>query len=165
MLKTKMFGVGAAMALVAACGQPVPDALVGIPKVPMPSFAYSFIGCMVWSCASGQCQNDPTVWGACCTSVSPDPEEPGFDRPSCGSGPTYCETYPARCNADLGANPGLAADFCFHANVGGPNYEFPPETSICGDEDYESNSAFPLRCAGQGTIDEFPECFPQSGVN
>jgi hypothetical protein len=162
MLRIRVLGVGAAMALMAACSQPVPDALVGIPKVPMPSFAYSFIGCMVWSCASGQCQNDPTVWGACCTSVSPDPEEPGFDRPSCGSGPTYCETYPSRCNADLGASPGLAADYCFHANVG-RTLDL-ANTSICSDTRWDPDD----RCGADGvffTIMDFPECFPQSGMN
>jgi hypothetical protein len=119
----------------------------------MPSFAYSFVGCLSWSCSSGQCQNDPAVWGACCTYVSPDPEEPGYERPSCG-GPSYCDQYPARCAGDLGPDPGLAADWCFHAHP----------SEFCTDPDYEDNSEYPDRCTIP-VLEDFPECHPTSGLN
>lgn len=153
-----------AIVVIAACARPVAEGLTGSDevRVPMPSFAYSFVGCLSWSCSSGQCQNDPAVWGACCTYVSPDPEEPGYERPSCG-GPSYCDQYPARCAGDLGPDPGLAASYCFHANVGHRNDD--PDTSICSDPTlpypiWESNL-----CGGLGTIDEFTACYPTSGIN
>lgn len=119
----------------------------------MPSFAYSFVGCLNWSCISGQCQNDPVVWGACCTYVSEDPEEEGFPRPSCGAQP-YCEQYPSRCIEDHGPYPGIAAAWCFHAH--------PAE--FCSDPNYTGNPNLPNRC-NIPIIDDFPECFPTSGSN
>ncbi len=151
----RLLGLGAIAVVVVACTNAAADDLTGsTPEVPIPHFQYSFVGCLAWSCASGQCQNDPAVWGACCTDVSEDPEEQGYERPSCG-GPSYCDQYPSRCEGDIGPDPGLAADFCFHANV----------TDICGDGAYEGNSNYPLRCAGGGTIDEFPECYPTTQIN
>src|SRR5690606_26329777 len=86
-------------------------------EAPMPSFAYAFTGCLAWSCTTGNCPNDPLVWGACCLEVDPDPEAPGIPRPSC-NGTSYCEQYPDRCNGDTGPAPGLAAPYCFNMQVG-----------------------------------------------
>lgn len=154
--------LGVATLVVAlACGQPGADGITDESRPPMPSFAYSFVGCLNWSCVSGQCQNDPVVWGACCTYVSEDPEEQGLPRPSCGA-PSYCEQYPSRCEEDHGPYPGTTAPYCFYANVGtrwDANY-----TSICSHIDWTDRLTDP-RCQGTGVIADFPECFPTSGAN
>lgn len=156
----RLLSTGAAGLVLVACADAAANNLTGTPEVPIPRFAYSFVGCLSWSCASGQCQNDPAVWGACCLDVSPDPEEPGYERPSC-SGPSYCDQYPARCGGDLGPAPGLAASYCFHANVG--RYDDQTDTSICSDPTWSGGQD--VRCNGQFGIDDFPECFPTSGIN
>jgi len=159
----RLFGVGMAAVLAAACADAAADALTGsTPEVPIPHFQYSFVGCLSWSCESGQCQNDPAVWGACCTDVSEDPEEEGYARPSCEGPPSYCEQYPSRCSGDLGPNPGLAASYCFLANIGATSDI--PNTSICSDDSWNPDS----RCDDIYTysvISDFQECYPTSGEN
>lgn len=134
------------MVLVAACSDGVAEELIGPTEAPIPPFQYSFLGCLSWSCQSGQCSNDPTVWGACCLEVSEDPEDEGLTPPSCG-GMTYCEQFPSRCEGDDLGEPGLAAEWCFHANP----------ADICNDPLFGGGA----NCGSGGlTIWDFPECFP-----
>jgi hypothetical protein len=40
-------------------------------------------GCYNWSCAYGDCQFDPAVYGACCLQMA-DSIHPAYSKPSCG---------------------------------------------------------------------------------
>lgn len=123
-------------------------------ETPVPVFAYSWSGCAAWSCQSGQCVNDPAIWGACCTQTTPDGLG-GLARPSCSGPAPYCTTYPQRCLGFGGAS-------------------FPPSWCYGGDSPdalchagADPNPDFPDRCSpdptghvpeSEGWLDKFPEC-------
>lgn len=41
-------------------------------------------GCYLWSCAMGDCQLDPAIYGACCLQMA-DKTHPKFPKPSCAN--------------------------------------------------------------------------------
>ena len=101
------FKVGAAtigtlvLAFAIGCvdGQSATEPTEGHPA--MPWFTESNSNCAVWSCSSGDCAQDPAIYGACCTTIT-DPGETGAPKP-------------ANCNAPPGG--GGSPDWCNSANA------------------------------------------------
>lgn len=60
-------------------------------------------GCYLWSCADGDCQFDPAIYGACCLQMADSTHEE-FPKPSCG------DPNPNDPNNDCGTS----------SNFGGP---------------------------------------------
>lgn len=95
---------------------------------PIPQMSYSFDNCAVWSCSSGQCAQDPTVWGACCIQTT-DQGETGAPRPSCeappgGShSPDWCSDGEA--NFQVQCIQRKSEDLTFHDDCYGAPYSDP----------------------------------------
>ena len=96
---SKVIGLlaGVSVALLAACSGT--EATAPTEEHPaIPFLTESNSNCAVWSCSSGQCAQDPAIYGACCTTIT-DPGETGAPKPAnCdappggGSRPNWCGT-------------------------------------------------------------------------
>lgn len=73
--------------------------------------------CGEWSCSINDCNNDPAVYGACCTTVA-DAENPVQPRPSCTAPNTspYCAEFSGRCQSGENTTNLNPPAYCYHAN-------------------------------------------------
>lgn len=100
-LRSRLVGLGfvAAAAVVLACsgGADATGPLAeNHPAIPL----FKTQGtCVQWSCAIGDCVQNPAIYGACCTSVDEDQGVTPAPRPSC-DGPPPPSTFPPYCQND-----------------------------------------------------------------
>lgn len=153
-LRTVVIG-GVFVLILSACGDSRSPAA---PETAIPAVVpLAISACAEWSCESGDCREDPAVYGACCI-LAADPGQPAAPRPSCGS-PSYCQLYPSRCVSGSDTNHYYAPPaYCYNAYSTRDPALGP---SACYDR-VRSDTAFAEAihndCLGI-TWDYFPACF------
>lgn len=101
----------------------------GHPAIPFLTESNS--NCAVWSCSSGDCAQDPAIYGACCTTIT-GPGETGAPKPAnCnappggGGSPEWCNTTPrAGCLIKKSQDTSFYADCTTYSSTGSSNDVF-----------------------------------------
>ena len=99
----------------------------------IPFLTESNSNCAVWSCSSGQCAQDPAIYGACCTTIT-DPGETGAPKPAnCdappGGTPSWCMVGSPRLSCINHPTEGNPHPDCTQLPLTGNTGEYYPE---CG---------------------------------
>jgi hypothetical protein len=108
------------------------------PETPVPSFQIA--ACGEWSCAIGDCTNDPAIYGACCVAAA-DEGQSAQPKPSCM--PDYCHQFPANCKPTEPGGTDTVPQYCFHDSA----------TEVCADTSYHGTCP-----AAPNTWNQFSEC-------